>query len=595
MMMMSRKLVGTLGLSLVVAAAAVRGAEPDIRRLLDAIGRQDKAAVRTLIQQKVDVNASRADGVTPLLWAVHVNDAEITDMLLAAGAKINAAEDHGVTALAQACETANIVIVDKLLAAGADPNIAQSSGLTPLMLSVHTGNADIVKKLLAKGADPNRATTRTKDTALMWAIGEGRSEIARLLLSAGADARAFSAPGLSPIMFAARNGDIAIAKTLMAAGVGVNDLAPDGTHLLPYAIVSGQPQFALFLLDQGANPNGEMGGVRAIHAAAGSVGVWLSDWNRRHGGAGSLLGGAGFPGGSGRMTGPDRVNLVKALIAKGADPNARTTTSVVNPGYIGYPKKGAFESFATGIGDERGATAVWIAAYDSSTSGGNAAGGMGDAAAQAAAAQEAADAAQQAAAAQVPPQQGRGGRGGAPGAGGGRGGRGGAGFGMGGGDGVEIVRALVAGGANINLTTDDGSTPLMVAAGLGRSTFQPGLQRGRRSVSAEAMVSFLLDNGANIHTVNEADFQAIHGAAFAGNNEVIKILVDRGANINARDYRGRTPYRIAEGAKQSFQFQAFPETAEFIKKLGANTKLGIPGTVQERNRDLSAFAANQKP
>jgi uncharacterized protein len=168
-------------------------------------------------------------------------------------------------------------------------------------------------------------------------------------------------------------------------------------------------------------------------------------------------------------------------------------------------------------------------------------------------------------------------------------------MGAAGSDGVEIVKALVAGGANLSLTTDDGTTPLMVAAGMGRSTFQPGLQRGRRSVSAEEMVTFLLDNSADVHAVNEADFQAIHGAAFAGNNELIKLLVERGANINARDYRGRTPYRIAEGAKQSFQFQAFPETAEFIKKLGANTKIGVPGTVQERNRDLSAFAANQKP
>jgi len=265
------------------------------------------------------------------------------------------------------------------------------------------------------------------------------------------------------------------------------------------------------------------------------------------------------------MTGADRVNVVKALIAKGADPNARTTPSVVNPGYIGYPKKGAFEGFATGVGDQRGATAVWIAANDSSTSGGNAAGGMGDAAAQAVAAGQAAAR--------------------------------GPGVAMGGAatDGVEIVKALIAGKANINLTTDDGTTPLMVASGLGRSTFEPGLQRGRRSVSAEEMVKFLLDNGADINAVNEADFQAIHGAAFAGNDEVIQILVERGANLNARDYRGRTPYRIAEGAKQSFQFQAFPETAAFIKALGANTKLGVPGTVQERNRDLSAFAANQKP
>jgi hypothetical protein len=70
--------------------------------------------------------------------------------------------------------------------------------------------------------------------------------------------------------------------------------------------------------------------------------------------------------------------------------------------------------------------------------------------------------------------------------------------------------------------------------------------------------------------------------------------VDRGADINARDFRGRTPYRLAEGSKQSFQFQAYPETAEFIAKLGADVKLGVPGTVQERNRDLGAAAANQK-
>ena len=68
----------------------------------------------------------------------------------------------------------------------------------------------------------------------------------------------------------------------------------------------------------------------------------------------------------------------------------------------------------------------------------------------------------------------------------------------------------------------------------------------------------------------------------------------QGANINARDFRGRTPYRLAEGSKQSFQFQAYPETAEFIKKLGADTRLGVPGTVQERNRDVAAANANQK-
>src|SRR2546428_11207120 len=134
----------------------------------------------------------------------------------------------------------------------------------------------------------------------------------------------------------------------------------------------------------------------------------------------------------------------------------------------------------------------------------------------------------------------------------------------------------------------------MVAAGLGRCTFNPNIQRGARSIGAEAAVTMLLDAGADINTVNEADFTALHGAAFRGLNEVIKILVDRGARIDARDYKGRTAYRLAEGSKQSFQFQAYSETAAFIKSLGANTRLGVPGTVQERMRDIAAAGQQQQ-
>src|SRR5262245_65489553 len=103
----------------------------------------------------------------------------------------------------------------------------------------------------------------------------------------------------------------------------------------------------------------------------------------------------------------------------------------------------------------------------------------------------------------------------------------------------------------------------------------------------------LLDAVADSAAVNDADFTALHGAAFRGLNEVIKILVDRGAKINARDYRGRTAYRIAEGSKQSFQFQAYSNTAAYIKSLGANTRLGVPGTVQERMRDIPANSQQQ--
>ena len=150
----------------------------------------------------------------------------------------------------------------------------------------------------------------------------------------------------------------------------------------------------------------------------------------------------------------------------------------------------------------------------------------------------------------------------------------------------EILTRLLDAGADLTLTTVDGTTPLMAAAGLGRATYTPRQPRGIRSPTAEAAVRRLVSAGADVNAVNEADFSALHGATFRGLNEVIEYLVAEGADIDARDFRGRTAYRMAEGAKQSFQFQSWPETAALLARLGADTSLGIPGTVQERLRDV---------
>jgi ankyrin repeat protein len=338
-------------------------------------------------------------------------------------------------------------------------------------------------------------------------------------------------------MFAARNGNIELAKTLLAAGARINDTAPDGTHLLPFAIISGQVEFAMFVLDQGGDANGAIGAVRALHTAAGGTGMWLEEWFRTHG----LGGGYGGMGGA-RLDPATRALLVKALLAKGADPNARATTSAMHMGYIAYPKKGAFEPFACGTGDLLGATPLWVAA--------NAASGNQLQLMEGVSVSRT------------------------------------AGYGA-------VIKALLDGGADLRLTTVDGTTPLMAAAGLGGATFAPQQKRGFRTYGAEEAVALLVEAGADVNAVNEADFTALHGAAMRGLNEVVQYLVDHGAKINARDFRGRTPYRLAEGSKQSFQFQVFSETAELIKQLGADTRLGIPGTVQERLRDVATNNAAQ--
>jgi Ankyrin repeats (many copies) len=314
----------------------------------------------------------------------------------------------------------------------------------------------------------------------------------------------------------------------------------------------------MFLLDQGADANATLSGVTALHAASGSATQLLGDWQRaRSGGVGlgtafTLFGpgGVGTRGGNG-----DRLPLVQALLAKGARVNEPVTSSAMAQSYIGRPTKGAFEPFSCGTGDFRGATPLWLASFAANQGGGLFVGGFGG------------DGGPGAAADAVP---------------------------SGPFPAVEVMKALLDGGADMKLTSDDGTAPLMVAAGLGRCTFDPNIKRGRRSASAETAVTLLLDRGADINAVNEADFTALHGAAMRGLNEVIKILVDRGANINARDYRGRTAYRMAEGSKQSFQFQAYSETAAFIKSLGANTRLGVPGTVQERMRDIPAAGQQQQ-
>jgi ankyrin repeat protein len=539
-----RLLSGFCLIASIAAASFATAAERDLR-LVQAAADQDGATVRTLIRQKVDVNATRPDGVTALLWAAHWNDLEMTGVLLQARANVNAADDYGVTPLARACENASEQMVAKLLGAGADPNLAQKSGLTPLMIAAQTGSVDVVKQLIAHGAKVTATTTEANATALMWALAQGHSGVVRVLIEGGADVRGSTAKGLTPLMFAARDGDVALATVLIDAGADVNELSSDGTHALPYAIVYGQFDFAQFLLERGADPDARINGIRALHAAAGSVDQWLTDWYRRRGYGRNYR----VPG-----VNPDlnaRIRLVKALLAKGADVNARIERSAMFMDYIGYPRKGAFEPFACGTGDLWGATPLWVAAYAANFSGDQIRGAPDQV---------------------ITPQDVERGK-----------------------LSAEILQALLTAGADVHATTVDGTTPLMVAAGLGRSTYTPTQKRGRRSVGAEEAVKLLLSVGARINDVNEADYTALHGAAFRGLNEVVQLLVENGAQIDVRDFKGRTAFRIAEGSKQSFQFQAWPETAALIRSLGADVRLGVPGTVQERARDLAADAARAEP
>lgn len=329
--------------SLVLIAASVgklSGAADDFR-VLEASERGDRAAVRALIAAKADVNAARPDGATPLAWAVHHNDLESVDLLIKAGANVNAANDYGVTPLALACTNRNGAMVTTLLKAGANPNVAQWTGETPLMTCSATGTAEGVKALVAKGADTSATEKKKGQTALMWAVAESHPEVVRALIAGGADVNARSkiisnrepyqiessnifggsyepgvyfpktSGGFTPLLFAAQQGDMESAQLLVAAGAKLEDPSPeDGTALI-VAAHSGREKVAMFLLEKGANPRAaDAYGITALHYAL-------------YGGLQAIM---GMPRRETDRFGWLRDNqpeLVKALLLKGADPNAR--------------------------------------------------------------------------------------------------------------------------------------------------------------------------------------------------------------------------------------------------------------------------------
>ncbi|PWU08987.1 MAG: hypothetical protein C5B51_06820 [Terriglobia bacterium] len=161
----------------------------------DAAMAGDKAAVRQLLQQKADVNAAQPDGATAIQWAAYRNDLELADMLIAARANVSLANGDGATPLWLAAENGNAAMISKLIAAGADPNERRRpNGETPLMMAARNGSTAAIQALLDRKADVNLKETLRGTTALMWAADQAHPEAVKLLLSRGADFNAATAP-----------------------------------------------------------------------------------------------------------------------------------------------------------------------------------------------------------------------------------------------------------------------------------------------------------------------------------------------------------------------------------------------------------------
>ena len=164
----------------------------------DAAMKGDKAALRTLLQQKADVNAVQVDGATALHWAVYRDDLEMTDLLIRAGAKVNVLNREGITPLHMASLYGNVPMIDRLLKAEADVKGRGPAGETMLMLAARNGKPEAIKVLLAAGAEVNAKEPLRGTTALMWAVEQKHPAAVKALLEGGADFRAKSGPAGLP-------------------------------------------------------------------------------------------------------------------------------------------------------------------------------------------------------------------------------------------------------------------------------------------------------------------------------------------------------------------------------------------------------------
>ena len=482
-----------------VAAAALNG---------------DKASVRTLIKGGADVNGALADGTTALIWAVRADDAEMVDLLIRAKANVNAKDPDGVTPLALACANANPAMVRKLLDAGADANTADPAGESVLMIASRVGNLASVKALVDAGAAVNTKDNGAGETSLMVAVRANHADVVKALIDHGAEVDAATRAGKTParrppnagggshgagivrggwpdrgyqeatpggmtaLLYGARDGRLEIVKMLLAAGA---DLKRDDVNKIsPFAmaITNNHMDVAQFLLERGADVTERDNWGRTPLWEAVEMRNLETDRSGRNG-----------------VNRAEVLKLIEAIVAKGADVNARTAE--IPP----------LRRFVMGLGDLSwvdftGQTPFLRAALS------------GD---------------------------------------------------------VTVMKLLLEHGADPNIPTFAGSTALMAASGI---NWMGGQTYTESKESLMEAVKICLDHGARVNAENSMGLRAIFGAVNRGSDDIVELLVDRGAEIDLKDKEGRTLMQWAEGVFLATNPpERKPSTVALLAKLQEKDRL----------------------
>lgn len=458
--------------------------------------------------------------------AVNAGDVHAVRLLLRRGTDVNVPDASGTTALSWAVYRNDVTLATELLRAGAHVNAANRYGARPLLVAAENGHEGLIRLLLQAGADPETAFAGG-ETALMIASRGNHADAVRTLTAAGADVNAVEqSRGQTALMWAAHSGGADTIRVLLEGGANLTartdsakygsrrpstlappfalDAAPTGFTPLLFAVRAGRLDAVRALLDAGASPNDTLSEGQSALVVATANAHWEVADLLLDRGADPRLAGAGW-------------NALHQLIRT----RRMTNTGAEAPSPI---PTGNVDSLA--LAKKMIARGADVNARLSTI-------GMNDG------------------------QRNRLLRLGAT-----------AFFLAAKGVDVEAMRMLLVAGADGTIPNAEGTTPLMVAAGL--KLWNPGQDSGTLpGQEAEALdaVKICVDAGNDVNATNGEKETALHGVAYAGNNLIVNYLVEQGAKLDARDVRGWSALGIANGFTYTNFYKDQKHTAELLRTL----------------------------
>lgn len=487
----------------------------------------DLEAVRSLIQAHADVTVAQGDGTTALHWAALKDDLEMARLLLQTGADANArTRIGGLTPLYLAATNGNPALIAELLKAGADANAASSvNGTTALMKAAASGSAEAVRMLLEHGADANAKEPGLNQTALMFAASANRSEsivdLIHILATHGADLKATSKvtqiktqkdpddddfPLDADLILHANLPPGKEAAAAALAGRRASPTVSGGLTALLLAARDGHTEAARALVDAGAD-------INQASAGDGSTPLVMAVINGHFDTAQFLLDRGANP----NLANHDGLAPLYATIDAQWAPVAGGPVPITTHERTNYLAlmQALLEHGAnpnTRLGRKLWFRPsfhdqLWIGTPGSTAFWRSA---------------QATD--------------------------------------------LRAMKLLVAHGADPKIPSDEGDTALMLAAGVG---WAGNFSRNAPDSALDA-VRYCIELGLDVNTQDVTGYTALAGAAWRGDNDLVRLLVDKGAKLDPRTHRGWSVTDMATGPYlRTTGSTPHPDTVELLLKLGA--------------------------